>query len=99
MNKYLLTIGVLCAINVSKAQDVIVKKDGSTVMSKVLEVNQDDIKYKKYSNLDGPTYTIYKKEIASINYENFLVTKKIHNKVLVAQKDNQTSLSKGIKIR
>ena len=70
MNKYLLTLGVLCAINVSKAQDVIVKKDGSTVVSKVLEVNQDDIKYKKYSNLDGPTYTIYKKEIASINYEN-----------------------------
>ena len=65
MNKYLLTLGVLCAINVSKAQDVIVKKDGSTVVSKVLEVNQDDIKYKKYSNLDGPTYTIYKKEITA----------------------------------
>lgn len=52
------------------AQDVIVKKDGSTILSKVLEVNTTDIKYKKYSNLDGPTYTILKTELLSINYKN-----------------------------
>ena len=52
------------------AQDVIVKKDGSTILSKILEVNTSDIKYKKYSNLDGPTYTILKAELLSINYKN-----------------------------
>ena len=52
------------------AQDVIVKKDGSAILSKVLEVNTSDIKYKKFSNLDGPTYSIIKSEIMSINYEN-----------------------------
>ena len=52
------------------AQDVIVKKDGSTILSKVLEVNQNDIKYKKHSNKNGPTYTINKSDIISINYEN-----------------------------
>lgn len=57
------------SLNVS-AQDVIVKKDGSTILSKVLEVNQNDIKYKKYSNQNGPTYTIGKSDIISINYEN-----------------------------
>ena len=41
------------SLNVS-AQDVIVKKDGSTILSRVLEVNQNDIKYKKYSNQNGP---------------------------------------------
>ena len=56
------------SMNVS-AQDVIVKKDGSTILSKVLEVNQNDIKYKKYSNQNGPTYTISKAELMSINYE------------------------------
>ena len=56
------------SLNVS-AQDVIVKKDGSTILSKVLEVNQNDIKYKKYSNQNGPTYTISKAELMSINYE------------------------------
>lgn len=57
------------SLNVS-AQDVIVKKDGSTILSKVLEVNQNDIKYKKYSNQNGPTYTISKAELMSINYES-----------------------------
>lgn len=52
------------------AQDVIVKKDGSTILSKVLEVNINDVKYKKFSNLNGPTYTIGKAELTSINYEN-----------------------------
>lgn len=57
------------SLNVS-AQDVIVKKDGSTILSKVIEVNKNDIKYKKYSNQNGPTYTIEISEIMSINYEN-----------------------------
>ena len=52
------------------AQDIIVKKDGNTIVSKVLEVNASDVKYKKYSNLDGPTYTISKAELLSINYKN-----------------------------
>ena len=59
----------VCATHVS-AQDVIVKKDGSTILSKVYEVNIDNIKYKKFSNPNGPTYTISKAEIMSINYEN-----------------------------
>lgn len=59
----------MCSVNVS-AQDVIVKKDGSTILSKVLEINTDDIKYKKYSNPNGPTYQISKSEIFAINYEN-----------------------------
>ena len=52
------------------AQDIIVKKDVNTIVSKVLEVNASDVKYKKYSNLDGPTYTISKAELLSINYKN-----------------------------
>ncbi|MBO7068975.1 MAG: hypothetical protein J6W52_09930 [Bacteroidaceae bacterium] len=54
----------------ANAQDVIVLKDGSTVLSKVLEVNKEDVKYKKFSNQKGPTYTVSKSETMSINYEN-----------------------------
>ena len=59
----------LAAINVA-AQDVVVKKDGSTILAKVLEVNQDNIKYKKFSNQNGPTYTINLSDVMSVNYEN-----------------------------
>ncbi len=64
-----LSVVVLYLISTS-AQDVIVKKDGSTILSKVLEVNESTIRYKKYSNPSGPLYTIDKATILSINYEN-----------------------------
>ena len=70
MKKVSMILAAFCLAEVSSAQDVIVKKDGSTILSKVLEVNTSDIKYKKFSNQNGPTYTINKSEIMSINYEN-----------------------------
>jgi len=69
MKKFILLFTALAALQIN-AQDVIVKKDGSTILSKVLEVNVEDVKYKRHSNPDGPTYTILKAEIMSINYEN-----------------------------
>ena len=69
MKQLLVFLLLLCSASVS-AQDVIVKKDGSTILSKVLEVNTADVKYKKFSNPEGPTYTISKSEIMAINYEN-----------------------------
>lgn len=69
MKHLLVLLFALCAGMVS-AQDVIVKKDGSTILSKVLEVGESEIKYKKFDNLNGPTYTIKKSELQSINYQN-----------------------------
>lgn len=54
----------------SFAQDVIVKKDNSTILSKVLEISVTEIKYKKWSNQDGPTYSIKITDVLSINYSN-----------------------------
>ena len=69
MKKLLLFILLLAAIDVH-AQDVIVKKDGSTIISKILEVGTDVIRYKKYSNPDGPIFSISKTDVISINYQN-----------------------------
>lgn len=55
---------------VSFAQDVIVKKDGTTILSKVEEVSDTQVKYKKYSNLNGPTYSVNVIDLQCINYEN-----------------------------
>jgi len=52
------------------AQDIIVTKDSKRIDATVLEVNVDNIKYKDWSNQNGPTYTILKSEIASIIYQN-----------------------------
>ncbi|MDO4161273.1 MAG: hypothetical protein Q4D41_12550 [Prevotellaceae bacterium] len=54
----------------ANAQDVIVKRDGSTILSKVMEIGTSEVKYKKWSNQDGPLYAISKTELLSINYQN-----------------------------
>lgn len=67
----LLSVFVLAMSSfIAHAQDVIVKNDGSTITSKVTEITGTEIKYKKFSNLNGPTYTIGKNEVNYINYEN-----------------------------
>lgn len=65
-----LIVSVLCCVKLSNAQDVIVMKDNKTILSKVTKVSQTEIEYKKWSDLDGPTYIINKSEVSNINYEN-----------------------------
>ena len=55
------------------AQDTIVKRNNDHIIAKVLEVNPLDIKFKRYDNLEGPTYTLNKWELNLIVYKNQLV--------------------------
>ena len=70
MKKISLLIVLFCASLMTMAQDVIVKKDGTTIQSKVMEINGTEIKYKKWSNQEGPLFSINKSEVNSINYQN-----------------------------
>lgn len=51
-------------------QDLIVKNDKTEIKSKVEEITDDVIKYKKFEMLDGPTYSINKREVFMIVYKN-----------------------------
>lgn len=70
MRKYIFLI--ICGFNIiaAKAQDIIVKKDGTTILAKILTVGDDCVEYKKHSNINGPTYKITISKLLSINYEN-----------------------------
>jgi hypothetical protein len=52
------------------AQDVIHKNDSTTLEARVQEIGEAEIKYKKFSNPDGPTYTVKKSEVSYIVYQN-----------------------------
>lgn len=52
----------------SFAQDIIMKKNGDEINSKVLEINDSEIKYKKFDNIDGPSYILPKSEVFMIKY-------------------------------
>lgn len=75
MKQIALTLIMIIAGYMTKAQDLIVKSDGSIVKAKISEVGEETVKYKKADNPDGPTYTISKSNITSINYENGEVEK------------------------
>lgn len=66
---FLLLLALLPSLSMS-AQDIITKKDGTDIAARILEVNIDDIKYKRFSNLEGPTYTIAKSDVLIVRYEN-----------------------------
>jgi Sulfatase-modifying factor enzyme 1 len=55
-----------------KSQDTIVLQTGAEIKSKILEIGTADVKYKKFDNLNGPSYTAFKTDIFMIKYENGL---------------------------
>ena len=69
MKQLLVLLLLLCSMSVS-AQDVIVKKDGSTIVCRVVEVTATEITYKKWSDLNGSNYIMDKSLAAAINYES-----------------------------
>lgn len=52
------------------AQDIIIKNDKSEIKSKVTEITETSVKYKKWENLDGPVYSISKSQVFMIIYQN-----------------------------
>lgn len=52
------------------AQDIITTKDGTDIQARILEVTMDEVKYKRFSYLDGPSFVMPKSQILIIRYEN-----------------------------
>lgn len=63
---------LITAIHVGKtyAQDKMILRNGNELTVKVIEVDTDIIKYKKYDNLNGPIYSIDKSKVFMITYKN-----------------------------
>lgn len=71
MKKLLFVLfAVWCGAMTAAAQDLIVKTDASQVEARVLEISPDVVRYKRFSNPDGPTYVLPVAEIRYIRYAN-----------------------------
>ena len=70
MKRFILPVVLLLMGHAAFAQDIITKKDGSEIQAKILEINESDIKYKKFSNLEGPVYSMSISDIVMIRYQN-----------------------------
>jgi len=65
-------------------EDIITKMDGTVIKAKISEMGADEVKYKLYSNPDGPVMSIKKREIESV---------KIDGQKVYEHKDDPLSVS------
>ncbi|MBI2259407.1 MAG: hypothetical protein HYU67_10995 [Flavobacteriia bacterium] len=69
MKKYYLLVLILATISIY-SQDVLRFNNGKVDTVKITEINKTEIKYKKFTNLNGPDFICLKEEVTSIQYSN-----------------------------
>jgi hypothetical protein len=88
MNKTILTYLIsVFNISICFSQDIITKKSSEDIQAKVIEVTTTDIKYKKFDNQNGPTYSILKSDVLMVRYENGtkdIFTQEKNNEIVAA---------------
>jgi hypothetical protein len=57
-------------LHLAHSQDILYKADGTKEQVKITVVTDKEIQYKKFTNQDGPVYSIPKKDVLMITYEN-----------------------------
>ncbi|MBU2940723.1 hypothetical protein KO494_14335 [Lacinutrix sp. C3R15] len=71
MKKTLFFILFLCGILKTYSQDTIyLKKEKTPIISKIIEINSSEIKYKKFNYQDGALFIIEKEDVEKINFKN-----------------------------
>jgi hypothetical protein len=71
MGKTIISLALVAAFALpSFAQDIISMKNGTREEANVLEIDETTVRYKKFNNPEGPTYTAKKETISEITYKN-----------------------------
>ena len=70
--RFLLVIVFLTVLGMPRAvsQDTINLNTGKILVGRVLEVGQQELRYKRLDNLSGPVYVLALSEVSTIRYEN-----------------------------
>lgn len=93
MNKLSLVFLVVLISQLSLAQDIIIKKNTDEIECKVVEIEEGNLKYRKFSSLDGPIYNISTDDIFMVKFENgekeVFTTKE---KTLATEETNNTNI-------
>ena len=65
-----LVLSYFCFAETIRAQDVLYTISGNKIKTKVIEINTNEIKYKDFNNIEGPTYLIYNTDVVLIQFAN-----------------------------
>jgi hypothetical protein len=94
MKNILLIILFICSSSIIKAQDTLSTRSGESIIAKVLEVTTNEVKYKKFDNLNGPNIIILKSDLFQIKYENG--TKDDFNNIIKKEETNNAAIDEGV---
>ena len=87
MKKSLLAVAVfVMSSGYIFSQDIILKQDGSEIKAKVIEITDQQVKYKEFDFQSGPTRNINTSDVFMITYENG--KKEVFNKQNSTQQQN-----------
>lgn len=64
-----LAVAVIAALTAT-AQDLIVTRNGQRIDAKIIEVSSTEIRYKEWTNQEGPTFVLRSDELNTIIYQN-----------------------------
>lgn len=70
MKRLLIIFLALAPLVVCQAQDVLIKRNGDELEVKVQEITLEEVKYKRFDNLEGPIISVAKADVFMIKYEN-----------------------------
>ena len=71
MGKTIISLALAAAFAIpSFAQDIISMKNGTREEANVLEIDETTVRYKKFNNPEGPTYSVKKESVSEITYKN-----------------------------
>lgn len=70
MKKLSLIFAFISIVIMAKAQDVIITKDSERIEAQITEISDDEVKFKRLDNLDGPVFVLTGAKVASIVFSN-----------------------------
>lgn len=70
MKRIFILLMAFCAVLFATAQDVIFLGANDSIIAKVVSIGASEITYQKWSNLEGPIYSIKTEQIVAIRYAN-----------------------------
>lgn len=94
--KRILTILIFQVCLYALAEDIISMRDGEIIKAIVSDITQTEVKYKKTSNPQGPTYTISKNDVLSILFANGDIEKMEPSQTKALSKTESVSITYAI---
>lgn len=95
MRRLIITLTFMYFVSVS-AQDLIIKRNGDSIVCRIIETGRTEVVFKRWNNLEGDRYNMNIADVSSIQYEgNDKITINYEEEKASHKKQRREKMSKG----